>query len=89
MNKTEGNQSDLFQKNGLPFFVSLRIEDEDGKLRIRKYNVKELTPNFILQHKPTTSRNRTASKREQLLKWAEGKVIEGFGDNKVEDVLKD
>ena len=84
MNKSDVNQLDIFANEGFPIFVDLRIKGEDGKTRSKRYDVKKLTPNIITMHSPVITKNKTISKRDNLIGWAKRRIVDGFGDVSVE-----
>jgi hypothetical protein len=84
MGKSDASQLDIFEREKFPVFVGLRLRGEDGKFRTQRFDVKKLTPNLISQHTPMVPKNKSNSKRDNLIAWANQRIANGFGDVSVE-----
>jgi hypothetical protein len=85
LNRSDAGQLDIFERENFPIFVDLRTVGVDGKYRTQRYDVRKLTPNAIVMHSPPQPKNKTISKRDHLISWAEKRVASGDGDVAVKD----
>jgi len=85
MNHSSPDQSDMFIENGLPLFADLRVQQSDGRYKTKRFDVRRLTPNQILAHKPAARKNSGKSKREKLIEWADKQAKNGFGEKAINE----